>query len=205
MPRKGGFRGAIRTETGQQEKRVTLAAIYRKFKQDLDDQGVIFSFSGYLSEDVLVALGDALKQRMALEETNENVVKRVFSVFVEQVQNIIRYSSDRLPEGTSDRAALSSGMVTVGFEDGRFFVVCGNMVDRSVVEELRTRLAHLVSLDRDAIRRHYREQLRRADDDDLSRGNIGLIEIVRRASAPVEYDFADEDAARVFFCLKAFI
>ncbi len=182
-----------------------LATEYYAVKQDLDRKGVIVSFGGYLSEDVLVALGEALRKRMALDDTDANVIQRVFSVFVEQTQNVIRYSADRFADTADQAIAFSSGMVTVGREDGRFFVVCGNAMDRRAVDHLRSHLTQLIGMDRETIRRYYRERLMESLDDDSSRANIGLIEIVRRASAPVEFDFLEIDDQRSFFCLKAFI
>ncbi|MGE4281870.1 MAG: hypothetical protein AB7G62_19980, partial [Magnetospirillum sp.] len=59
-----------------------LAKQFRAFKSTLDERGIIFSFSGYLSEGILYSLGDALRQKMALEDTDVTTIKKVFSVFV---------------------------------------------------------------------------------------------------------------------------
>ncbi len=64
-----------------------LAQNYYQYKRYFDQDGVIFS----ISEGILFALGDALKNKLSLEDTDANTAKRVFSVFIEQVQNIIRY------------------------------------------------------------------------------------------------------------------
>jgi hypothetical protein len=184
----------------------TWADDYNQYRQWLTGQGVIFSFSGYLSEDMLTTLGDALKKRMALAETDTNVAKRVFSVFVEQVQNIIRYSSDRV-SGSAPPVEMSAGMVSVGAEAGRFFVICGNAVEAAKVETLRERLDFLAGLDRDALRAYYREKLREPPETDSLGASIGLIEIARRSSEPVAHDFVwmDPDRQRAFFCIKAYI
>ncbi len=73
-----------------------LAKEYYGFKKSLDEKGIMVSFSGFVSEGILFALGEALKQKMTLDDTDINTAKKVFSVFVEQVQNVIRYSSDRV-------------------------------------------------------------------------------------------------------------
>ena len=38
-----------------------LAQQYAGIKRDLDEKGIIFSFSGYLSEGILYSLGEALR------------------------------------------------------------------------------------------------------------------------------------------------
>ncbi|WP_439817195.1 SiaB family protein kinase [Zavarzinia sp. CC-PAN008] len=181
-----------------------LAPEYLSFRSALHDQGVIFCFTGYLSEGVLFALGEALKQKLTLADADANVTKRVFSVFVEQVQNVIRYSSDRVG-GAPEPVELSSGLIAVGAEQQRFFVVCGNTVSNGEVPRLKDRLGVLQGLDKEAIRTLYRQKLREPPEEDSKGATIGLIEIARRASEPLQFDFTPLDANSSFFCLKVFI
>ncbi|MBS4096725.1 MAG: SiaB family protein kinase [Sulfuricella sp.] len=182
-----------------------LVQEYYGFQQDLNRKGIVFSFTGYVSEGILFALGEALKQKMALDETDANVTRKVFSVFVEQVQNIIRYSVDRVEGELDKKVELSSGMIAVGREEQRFFVVCGNIVSQNDVPMLRERLQKLATMDKDALKAHYKEKLREPSEEQSRGGSIGLIEIARRASEPIEFDFMDIDPGRAFFCLKAYI
>ena len=180
----------------------TLGQEYAAFKRELDSKGIIFSFSGYLSEGILFSLGEALREKMTLEDADGPTVRRVFSVFVEQMQNIIRYSAEKIVANDGRTIELSAGMVTIGMEGGKFFIVCGNTVKNADVPRLRERLDFLKGLDKDGIKAHYREQLREAPDEGSRGATIGLIEIARRASEPIEYDFAATDTDKTFFCLK---
>jgi hypothetical protein len=182
-----------------------LAEEYLSFNHVLEQKGIIFSFSGYVSEGILFALGDALKQKMAIEETDANITKRVFSVFVEQVQNIIRYSADRLSGDIGRMVELSSGVIAVGQEQGKFFVVCANKVRNDDRSRLQERLEHLKGLDKDEIKAFYKEKLREDPEVESKGASIGLIEIARRASAPIDFDFVQVNDAYSFFCLKAYI
>ncbi len=182
-----------------------LAQYYRSFKRTLDEQGIIFSFSGYMSENILYSLGEALRQKMTLEEADMNTAKKVFSVFVEQAQNVIRYSAEKVEGQRGEGVELSSGMVTIGSDDGAFFIVCGNVIREEDEARLRQRLDHLNSLDAPAIKAYYREQLREAPDDDSRGATIGLIEIARRASRPIEFGFDPIEDGKSFFCMRVSI
>ncbi|PWC32516.1 SiaB family protein kinase [Azospirillum sp. TSO35-2] len=179
-----------------------LAQQYAAIKRDLDDKGIVFSFSGYLSEGILYSLGEALREKLTLEDADGPTVRRVFSVFVEQMQNIIRYSAEKVRGRPGGTVELSAGMVTIGMEGGKVFIVCGNTVRNDDVARLRDRLDHLKSLDRDGIKTYYREQLREEPDSGSRGATLGLIEIARRASEPIDYDFDPMDTDRSFFCLK---
>ncbi|WP_038051004.1 SiaB family protein kinase [Thioalkalivibrio sp. ALJ1] len=175
------------------------------FQQNMSRRGIIFSFTGYISEGILKALGDALRQKIRLESTDTKTVNRVFSVFVEQVQNIIRYSAERIEHDAEPPIELSSGMITVGSDQGRFFVICGNVIGRKDADTLAVRLRELAGMDSAELRRFYKEKLREPPDEGSKGGSIGLIEIARRASEPIQFDFQHISDAQSYFVLKAYI
>jgi hypothetical protein len=178
---------------------------YMDFNRAVRRHGVILSFGGYVSEKVMFSLGEVLRLRMSQEDTDASVAKRVFSIFVEQAQNVIRYSADRVATQGEPVSAISAGLIIVGAEEGRFFVVCGNELPTKDVPGLRQRLEALKNMSPEELKQHYRQKLRQPPDEGSMGGSIGLIEIARRASAPVEFDFEDVGDGRSFFCLKAYI
>lgn len=184
---------------------MSLADDYLDSHQRMVAQGVILSFIGYVSEGILFSLGEALKQKMRLDATDANVTKRVFSIFVEQAQNVIRYSAERLEDERGTPGELSSGMIIVGREQGHFFVVCGNSVLQEEGETLTRRLSELAAMDKDSIKSYYREKLREPPEESSRGASIGLIEIARRSSRPIEFGLTRLSDERAFFCLKAFI
>ncbi len=182
-----------------------LASDHHRMKLESNQQGIILSFNGFISEGVLFALGDALKRKMSMDETNVCVMKRVFSVFVEQAQNIIRYSAETLAKAGQEVDRISSGLITVGCEQGHFFVVCGNIMRRTDAIPLRARLEKIRNLDPAGIKAYYLEKIKGSVDPASMGASLGLIEIARRASEPIQYDFLDIDDLNTFYCMKVFI
>lgn len=184
---------------------MNLAQWYYECQQSLMNRGIILSFTGYVSEGTLYSLGEALKQTMARDETDNNVAKKVFSVFIEQAQNIIRYSADRVDHRGPPVSEIGAGMITVGRDEDRFFVMCGNLIPANDVQHLRERLDLIRGMDKDQLKAYYREKLKEEPEAQSKGASIGLIEIARRASGPIEFDFLDMGAEKSFFCLKAYI
>ena len=60
-------------------------------------------------------------------------------------------------------------------------------------------------MNRDELKAAYKEQLRNGPDSHSKGAGIGFIEIARRASKPIEFDFMDVDGEFAFFALKATI
>ena len=67
---------------------------------------------------------------------------------------------------------------------------------------MKKRIDYLNTLDKQELRKIYREKIRAENDDPDSQGaGIGLIEIARRASSKIEYRFTPLDSGDTFFTL----
>ena len=72
-----------------------LASQLMDLRGMLHSQGVIFAYSGYVTEPVLSGVAEALKQKLTIDDADTKTLRSVFAVFVEQMQNIIRYSAEK--------------------------------------------------------------------------------------------------------------
>jgi Family of unknown function (DUF6272) len=72
-----------------------LAGQLMDMRAMLHKHGVIFAYSGYVTEPVLSGVGEALKQKLTIDDADTKTLRSVFAVFVEQMQNIIRYSAEK--------------------------------------------------------------------------------------------------------------
>ncbi|MEO0820104.1 MAG: SiaB family protein kinase [Pseudomonadota bacterium] len=181
-----------------------LAEELHEFRALLRKNGVMFAYSGYVTEPVLSGVGEALKQKLTIEDADTKTIRSVFAVFVEQMQNIIRYSAEQ--EAAPERdAELRYGVLTVGHDDGDYVVRAGNMILRSDVERLREKLTAIQSMDKAQLKSAYKEQLKAGPDETSKGAGVGFIEIARRATRPIAFDFIDVDADHAFFALKASI
>ena len=184
---------------------MALADDMYRFRNELQGQGIIFCYSGYMTEQVLTGIGDAIKRKLELEQADSGTARTVFGVFAEQMQNVIRYSAEREPQETGDGGHLRYGVLTVGRNDDRYFISCGNVIEKEDVERLRTSLTHIKSLDKEGLKALYKETLR-GDPPDGSKGaGVGFIDIARRANNGFEFDFATLDDERSYFCIKAYV
>ena len=169
----------------------------------LQAEGIVFSYSGGFSEPILANLSQVVKQKIATEAGDANTTKRLFSVFIEQVQNIIRYSAE---QRTADgQPQLGYGMVAIGLEDGGFFILTANRIADDDAAVLACKLEQLSRLDQDELRALYRRQIKEPFDD-LSKGaGVGLTEIALRSTRPIVFEFLKPDDSESFFFLKAFV
>lgn len=182
-----------------------LANQLYELRDNLRTQGIVFAYSGYVTEDILSGVGDALKRKLAIEDADTQTIRSVFAVFVEQMQNIIRYSVEQLPPPSEshEQGKLRYGILTIGQEGTDYVVHSGNLVIASDVPRIQSQLTAIQGMNRDELKAAYKAQLRAGPDEHSKGAGIGLIEIARRASKPIEFDLMVIDGEHAFFALKA--
>ena len=163
-------------------------------KKDFNEKGIFLTFSGPLSQELMVEIGHTLKQKMQVEEASKTTVVRVFSMVIENAQNIIHYSAEE-----------NLGIITVGREGNHYLVSCGNMVENKNVERLRSRLTKLQTMNPEELKQYYKEKRRKGPDEGSKGGGLGFIEMARKASQPISFRFREIDEKLSFFSVEVTI
>ncbi len=175
------------------------------FYQFLKQQNINLIYSGPVWAEGIESVGDMLKKRMEVDDMPMSASMAVFSVFVEQMNNVKMYSVKEPilgADGDSEANLASSGVFILGTRGKSYYLQTGNMMKNDKVELVRERVEHLNSLDKTQLRKYYKERLRMDDDNEESKGaGLGLIEIARRASSKIEYKFEPCDEEHSFFTM----
>jgi len=177
-------------------------------KNLLHQEGIFFCLSGPISQKFVTEIGAMLEQKMSMENASRTTILRVFSLVVEKMQNIIHYSDEKvMDENTPDdpEKPLSFGIIAIGYEPEHYFVLSGNLIAADKVERLRQRLQQIQRMSKEELKEYYREQRRREPETGSKGAGLGLLEIAKKASAPIEFDFTPVDDAVFFFAMKTII
>jgi Arc/MetJ-type ribon-helix-helix transcriptional regulator len=194
-------------------------------RQQLESRGIVFSYCGYLNENILSGIGNALQSKMAIEQTDQKISRGIFSTFVEQVQNVIRYSEEKIgpeerkaqelaaaaAEGRDanpiiDDGELRYGTIAIGEKpDGTRFVTCANMILNENVARITESLESIRGLNRKELTHLMREHLKQGPPEGSKGAGVGFISIAREANGNWEYDMVPlADSQYTFFCLEAY-
>ena len=168
-------------------------------KQDLERDGIIFSFSGPMSHDIIEGIGGAIRAKIGEgNDGDKRAALKVFSIFVEQVENVINYSVEKDPANS----AMSFGIVVVGKKDDLFFVSGGNRIETSRQSKLEEYLTKLAAMDKKELKIYYKERRRAGKEEDSKGAGIGFIEMARKSCKPLEFNFQKIDNKYSFFTIK---
>jgi hypothetical protein len=174
----------------------------REYSKMLDENRIHLIYSGPIWPDGVDGIAEMLIKRLELDEIPLHASQSVFSIFVEQINNMLMYSADKeqrnSPEG--GKIELSKGIFIVGLQDKTYFIQSGNVVSDSNAELLKKRIDYLNTLDKNELRQFYKQQMRSENDNPESKGaGLGLTEIARRASGPIEYKFEHHGEGLKYF------
>jgi anti-sigma regulatory factor (Ser/Thr protein kinase) len=144
-------------------------------------RGTFFCYAGPLSEDVLTSLSGVVKEQLTETDSTSPITNKVFSIFVEQAQNIIRYSGDRM-----DKSGV--GSVSISASDDGFLIEAVNEIKDGSQERLEGILTDLKNMDAAELKAAYKQRLKSGPPEGSVGAGLGFIEVARR-SARLDFCF----------------
>jgi hypothetical protein len=94
-------------------------------------------------------------------------------------------------------------MVLVVKENHGYYIRTGNYIQTDKVNELSDRLEALNSMNKEELNEHFRLHLKDSVDSHEKRSSgLGLVEIARKSTGNLVYDFVEVDQNTSFFCLN---
>ncbi|HWR40356.1 MAG TPA: SiaB family protein kinase [Patescibacteria group bacterium] len=169
----------------------------------LQRYGVLINFTGRFTQAIIEELGDAVKKYLEDNSTSHSDTHNVFAVFIEQTQNIRNYTIKQSAAPDGERIA-NSGIITIGRSDEGYFVASGNLIYNQDITALAAKLDELAGLDKVALKKKYKEEMKKVLPPDALGAGLGIIDMARRAKQPVKHAFVKIDDAVSFFTLVVY-
>jgi len=147
-------------------------------------------YSGPMWDDGIKGITGMVKVQLEGDDLTSSAAKSIFSVFVEQVTNMLMYSAEKEYFTQNDKGPVdvSTGMLVLGEKNKTYFIQTGNAIKNENAKLIKERIDHLNTLDKKEVRQFYREKIRGEDNNPDSKGaGLGLIEIAKRATSPIAY------------------
>lgn len=164
-------------------------------KRTLDEHGILLTFSGPLSQEIIEVLGEAVKKHIISDESIKSNTLNIFSIFIEQTQNIKNYLA-RPKFANESQEFHNSGMLIIGKDSRNYFICSGNMSEKNDAKILADRVNEINAMDKEQKKAAYKTQLKQKRtlvDGEPGGAGLGLLEIARKASAPIEYSIINKN------------
>jgi hypothetical protein len=162
--------------------------LFNSFQEAASKASVLFYYRGNISQTVIATMGEALRERLITTDAKGPTSRKLFSSFIEIMQNALQYSHE-MPDTPGQRI----GSVSVGILDEQFFIVCGNIIENRYQDRISEKLDAIGRMNSDEIRAAYRQQMKSdSSDDDISKGaGLGFLTLARDSSDPFQSEMFD--------------
>ncbi|MCL2638554.1 MAG: SiaB family protein kinase [Oscillospiraceae bacterium] len=155
-------------------------------------------YKGALWHENIEEIGTVIRRKMDSDNLSSRDCRAYFSIFVEMMSNMLKYSADKTDGGVTKGAFFSV------YENGAYYALCGNLMKIEHKELIKSRIDNLNSMDKMSLRRLYINELKTTNINPENEGaGLGLIEIAKCASTPIEYEFFPHDEQLTFFTMRA--
>ncbi len=160
-----------------------------EIRKIMEQEGIIFSFTGLISQKMLVGIVETVKKELLELGAKNSVVNAIFSIAIEQMQNIMSYSSDKKIIDSSIYA--SQGICAIGLDkhNNKYFVASSNKINKNDKTKIKEKIDKVNSLNYNELRKYLRDLLKSGRDSHSRGAGVGFVEMAKRSSENIEYNF----------------
>ncbi|MCL2820722.1 MAG: SiaB family protein kinase [Oscillospiraceae bacterium] len=172
------------------------------YHKKLRESRITLVYSGPLWAEGIAGVATTLKRRLEYDNLPLETSQEVFSVFVEQMNNMLMYSAEKAQfEADALHSEAPKGTFVMGVRDDHYFIQTGNVMANHTVDFVKEKIDYINTLDRKELRKYYKQQRLENDNPDSKGAGLGLIEIARRINGKMDCTFTPYEEGYTFFTL----
>lgn len=165
-----------------------------------EHEQILFSYNGVISQNFVISIEKVINDILENHdgEVNTKISRNLFSIAVEQLQNMLSYSKDNIKK-TKD-IFESSGVCIIGYDEikEKYFIKTLNVIKDKDIDKVKRKIDRLNEMD-DKEKRVLKNELIRSGDLKHDRGaGIGFIEMARKSSEKIQYNFFENKNEKLF-------
>jgi hypothetical protein len=160
------------------------------------DNNVFFIWSAHISSEVEKEVLTFTETKLEEEEIEMNIRRRVFSVLVEILENVARYSPGKEPE-----KQYGMPVAMIRLEGDVYSITTGNLIENEKVDDLKNKLEIINENDKTGLKELFRSSISGQDIRSESTGNMGLIDMARKSGSKLVYQFEQVNELYSYYTL----
>ncbi len=168
---------------GEHEKPFKGKAV-AQLERIMAENNVYLIWSGHITPEVGKEVLSFTETKLAEDDIESNVRKRVFSILVEIIENVAKYSPGREAE---EKHGMPVAMIRL--DSKTYTLTTGNLILNENVDMLREKLEDINKYDKKGLKELFRKSLSDQTIKSDSTGNMGLIDMARKSGSKLEYQF----------------
>jgi hypothetical protein len=174
---------------------ITIDSIESIFNEK---QIIFLTYGGTFTQSLIAGMTGVLEKEIEEDELSMATSNNIFVVFIELTQNIMNYSKKLRHSHHFD----PKGLVFVGKKESQYFVCGQNIITQADKTLIEDKLNEIQSLDKETLKKHYRQIRRSGRGTHEKGGGLGFYEIARKVEK-LEFRFDKIEEDRYYFKLCA--
>jgi len=187
--------GGVGSHLGSEEKPFKGKSVVQ-LERLMSENNVYLIWSGHITQDVGKEVLSFTETKLTEEEIESNLRKRVFSILVEILENVAKYSPGRQAE---EEFGMPVAMIKL--EDKTYALTTGNLILNKDVEHLKEKLDTINMYDKVGLKELFRKSLSGQNISTDSTGNMGLIDMARKSGSKLIYQFEEVNDIYSYYTL----
>jgi hypothetical protein len=166
----------------------------KQLRDKMMKERLMFAYRGVVTSENSIPLLMLLEKEMENSEFGHVGRKRLFMFVLESLQNVSRHS---------DHASHSSMSIVVYSKTGSgYTVTTGNVLPVANINDLKSKLVEINSLNAEEIKNVYRQMLINSEFSDKGGAGLGLLEMAKKTGNKLDFDFVPIDERFSYFILS---
>jgi hypothetical protein len=162
----------------------------------MSENSIYLIWLGHISPDVGKEVLTFTETKFEEEDVESTLRKRVFSILVEILENVSKYSPGKEPEEQYGMPVAMIRMV-----DEAYSLTTGNLILNSDVDQLKGKLDNINTFTRSGLKELFNKSLSEQTLESDSTGNMGLIDMARKSGRKLKYQFEKINDLYSYFTL----
>jgi hypothetical protein len=172
-----------------------------EYYKKMCERNIVLDFQGAISQDMVVGMAELLKNKSSQEFGTTNIVKKLFSIFIEMAQNIAIYSAERvfLDHHYGD---VGAGIIVVTEENNNYTITSGNLVKNMAISKIIEHCQRINRMEKEELRQFFKKQIKSSRKRGKKGAGVGLIDIARKSGNPIRCGVTQMDNINSFLVLS---
>lgn len=166
-----------------------------EFHRHLDRAKIMLAYDGVLSKDIVAAFLTRLKTDIESTNVPKTEKKRFFSIVVECIQNLSKH-------GNVSDLSDAHFLVVVEKENSILKISTGNVVKAESQEVIQNLINNVNNKNKEELQEMYKTGIANNVLSTKGEASLGLIDIARKSSNKLKYQFKRIDNQTSFFVFQ---
>ncbi len=168
--------------------------------ENLISKGISIVYIGKFNHSVIKMFSSMAEDDMRKGKIDLTTRKRVYHAIIEILQNMARHSDE-----IAEKGKVGRGLFMIGKKRDKYFIITSNKIKNSQIEKVESSLQTINNATLDELNEMHQHQLKYGSLSKKGGAGLGLIDIARKTSKNILYNFIPINKQYSYFLMKVVI